>query len=102
LIDRPAKVEFDLSDPSFRLQLGQLKIHFPRLFQDFAAALPSYVGMSWEAFEAITRPALFEAAFDASYLVLRLHFLNGDLHIVAHLAEDILSLVSIHKPIIHP
>lgn len=57
--------------------------------------------MPWAAFEAITLPQLFEASFDGSYLVLRLHFLHGELHIAALLAEGILRLVNITKPAIH-
>ena len=100
MIDRPTTVEFDLSDPGFRLQLVQLKRHFPQLFQDFSAAVRNYEGMPWETFEAITCPEFIEAAFDDSYLILRLHYLHGEVHVLAHLATDILSLVRIQKPVI--
>jgi hypothetical protein len=51
-------------------------------------------------FEAITSPEFIEAAFDASYHFLRLHFIHGEVHVLAHLANDILALVSIIKPVI--
>jgi hypothetical protein len=101
LIDLPPTVQFDLGDATFLLQLQRLAILFPELFNEFSEALPNYVGMPWDAFEAITLPQLFEAAFDGLYLVLRLHFLHGELHIAALLAEGILKLVNITRPVIH-
>lgn len=101
MIDRPSTVQFDLTDATFLLQLQRLEILFPQLFSEFSDALPGFVGMPWGAFEAITHPQLFEASFDGSYIVLRLHFLHGELHIAALLAQGILKLVNITKPVIH-
>jgi hypothetical protein len=101
LIELPTKVEFDLSDAQFLLQLSHLASLFPQLFEDFSDVLPQYAGMHWDDFAAITSPVFFEASFDSSYLVLRLHFLDGELHIVAQLSGGILKLVSIIQPIIH-
>lgn len=101
MIDFPPTVQFDLSDAIFLLQLQQLAILFPQLFDDFSSALPNYVGIPWTEFAAITRPQVFEASFDGSYLVLRLHFLHGELHIAALLAGGVLKLVNITKPLIH-
>jgi hypothetical protein len=71
------------------------------LFEEFSALLPGYSGMPWDEFAEIALPEFFEASFDGTYLVLRLHFLNGELHVVAQLSDGILKLVSITKPIIH-
>lgn len=101
MIDRPPTVQLDLRDATFQLQLQRLAILFPQLFSEFSIALPSYVDMPWDTFELITRPRLFEAAFDGSYIVLRLHFLHGELHVAALLADGILKLVNITKPVIH-
>ncbi|MFC0131120.1 hypothetical protein CR105_04460 [Massilia eurypsychrophila] len=101
MIDRPAKVEFDLSDAQFLLQLAQLESISPRLFDEFSNALEDCAGMPWNDFTDITRPQIFEAAFDGAYVVLRLHFLHGELHVISQLSDDILKLVSITKPLIH-
>ncbi|MDL2358121.1 MAG: hypothetical protein QFF03_22960 [Pseudomonadota bacterium] len=101
MIDRPQLVQFDLTDPYFKLQLQQLKKKFPHLLQELSAMLPTYVGMPWDAFETAAHIRYFEAAFDGSFLVLELQFARGELHIMAHLADDILVLVSVTKPILH-
>jgi hypothetical protein len=101
VIARPTTVRFDLSDPDFRVQLVELKRRFPELFREFSAAVRDYAGMPWAAFEALTFPDFIEAAFDGSYLVLRLYFLHGEMHVLAHLESEILSLVRIQKPILH-
>ncbi|WP_426175083.1 hypothetical protein [Massilia sp. TWR1-2-2] len=101
MIELPTTVEFDLSDAQFLLQLAHLASLFPQLFQEFSDVLPHYAAMHWDDFAAITTPEFFEASFDGSYLVLRLHFLDGELHIVAHLSGGIVKLVSIIQPIVH-
>jgi hypothetical protein len=73
------------------LQLSHLASLFPQLFEDFSDVLPQYAGMHWDDFAAITSPVFFEASFDSSYLLLRLHFLDGELHIVAQLSGGILT-----------
>jgi hypothetical protein len=67
LIDRPATVEFDLSDAQFLLQLEHLESIAPQLFNEFSAVLPHFVGMPWDDFAHITLPKFFEASFDGSY-----------------------------------
>jgi hypothetical protein len=60
------------------------------LFREFSEALPSYVGMPWDVFEAITHFQLFDASFDGSYIALRLHLLHGELNFAGVLPEGTL------------
>jgi hypothetical protein len=101
LIDRPQTVQLDLRDAKFQLQLQRLATLFPQLFKEFSGVVPILIGMPWDDFEAITLPQVFEASFDGAYIVMRLHFADGKLHIAAFLADGILKLVKITKPVIH-
>jgi hypothetical protein len=98
----PQYVAFDLSDEYFNLQLGRLADLFPLLFDQLAEALAYWTGKPWDEFTRSVPVRLYEAAFDGTYVIVKLCFLDDEVHLIAHLQNEVLYLVAIHKPPVAP
>jgi hypothetical protein len=94
----PAVVAFDLSDVNFNRQLSRLAAQYPQLFEKLSRELEAWSGEPWDEFTKSCPMQLFEAAFDASYVIVKLLLLDGELQLIAHLRDGVLVLVGIHKP----
>lgn len=94
----PDVVAFDLSDTNFNAQLGRFAAQYPHLFDQFSREIESWSGEPWNEFTGHVPIELFEAAFDASYLIVKLFLLDGELQLIAHLKDGVLLFLGIHNP----